>query len=428
MWGITDRRHFMKHVAGAAAVSLATDSFLTRLRAESANLQKKNKSLIVIHFGGGYSSLDFWEEKDGHANFGETKSGATNVSGIKINELLEKTRKQMDSIALIRSLQSTEGDHARGTRVMMTGLPINPLLEHPHIGSKVAWLHRENEGDLPPFISVFGGGGIGPGFLGQKFGALPINNPGQPPENVRPPMGIDTARMERRGDLLGRLESGFQKSTGSDRDSAKAHQEVLDKALSLVVSKNKDVFTLDKEPDSVKKFYGLDTTPNNAFARGMLLAAKLTAAGASCVEVNNGGWDNHAGIFARFRTVLPGIDAGIGGLIAHLKASGRLKDTVVVTLSEFGRTPRINANVGRDHYPRAWQAMIAGGNIKGGQAYGKTDAGAEGVTENGVKVGDLFATIYAALGIDPETQIRDPFGRPAPIAGEKATPIKALLA
>ncbi|HJZ89221.1 MAG TPA: DUF1501 domain-containing protein, partial [Gemmataceae bacterium] len=403
---------------------------LTTLRAQAPALKKKNKSLIVIHFGGGYPAIDFWEDKDPHPNMGETKSASTAVSGIKINRLLPKVGAQMKNAAIIRTMKSTEGDHARGTRVMMTGLPINPLVDQPHIGSKVAWYYRENEGELPAFITVGGGGGIGPGFLGQKYGALPINQPGQPPENAVPPgeiggmAGMD--RMQRRGDLFSRLEGGFQKSTGSEKDAAKAHQEVYDKALGLIISKNKEVFKLDKDVDGkpikLKTEYG-----TGAFGQGCLLARKLTEAGAACVEVNTGGWDMHNGIFPQLERRLPEIDSGIGTLLKDLYERGRLQDTVVVTLSEFGRTIRVNNNAGRDHNPGLWSVLIAGGNIIGGQVYGKTSEGADSIAENPVTTGDLFATIYAALGFDKDAQIRDNLGRPSPLAGEKAKPVAALL-
>lgn len=426
MWGITDRRHFVKHAAAFGAFSLTAEGFINALKAQAPSMKKKNKSLIVIHFGGGYPAIDFWEDKDPHPNMGETKSAATAVSGIKINRLLPKIGAQMKNAAIIRTLKSTEGDHMRGTRVMMTGLPINPLVEQPHVGSKVAWYYRENEGELPAFITVGGGGGVGPGFLGQKYGALPIAQPGRPPENAAIPNEIGGERMSRRGDLFSRLEGGFQKSTGSERDAAKAHQEVYDKALSLVISKNKDVFSLDKDVDGksikLKTEYGTDN-----FGQGCLLARKLTEAGAACVEVNTGGWDMHNGIFPALERRLPAIDAGIGTLLKDLADRGRLQDTVVVTLSEFGRTIRVNNNAGRDHNPGLWSVLIAGGNINGGQVYGKTSEGADSIVENPVSTGDLFATIYAALGFEKDAQIRDNLGRPSALAGEKAKVITTLV-
>jgi len=196
--------------------------------------------------------------------------------------------------------------------------------------------------------------------------------------------------------------------------------------LALVVSKKKEVFSLDKDVDgkaiALKTEYG-----PGAFGQGCLLARKLTEAGASCVEVNTGGWDMHNGIFPQLERRLPEIDAGIGTLLKDLKARGRLQDTVVVTLSEFGRTIKVNGNAGRDHNPGLWSVMIAGGNIVGGQVFGKTSAGADSIESDPVSVGDLFATIYSALGFDDKAQIRDNLGRPSPLAGEKSKAIAKLL-
>jgi uncharacterized protein (DUF1501 family) len=201
---------------------------------------------------------------------------------------------------------------------------------------------------------------------------------------------------------------------------------LYDKALGLIISKNKDVFALEKDVDGkpikMKSEYG--TGP---FGQGCLLARKLTEAGASCVEVNTGGWDLHNGIFPQLERRLPEIDSGIGALLKDLSERGRLQDTVVVTLSEFGRTIRVNNNAGRDHNPGLWSVLIAGGNVIGGQVYGKTSEGADSIVENPVSTGDLFATIYAALGFERDAQIRDNLGRPSPLAGEKAKPISALL-
>ena len=432
MWGITDRRHFIKHAAAFGAFTLTADSFLSALRAETSTLKKKNKSLIVIHFGGGYPAIDFWEDKDPHPNMGETRSAGTAVSGIKINKLLPKIGAADAERVDHPDPQEHRGRPHAGHPGHDDRATDQPAGRAAARWLKVAWYYRENEGELPAFITVNGGGGIGPGFLGQKYGPLPIAQPGRPPENATPAAEIGGAteegmdRMQRRGDLFSRLEGGFQKSTGSERDAARAHQEVYDKALSLIISKNKEVFGLEKDVDGkpirLKAEYGTDP-----FGQGCLLARKLTESGAACVEVNTGGWDMHNGIFPQLTRRLPVIDSGIGTLLKDLKDRGRLQDTVVVTLSEFGRTIRVNNNGGRDHNPGLWSVLIAGGNINGGQVYGKTSEGADSIVENPVSVGDLFATIYAALGFEKDAQIRDNLGRPSPLAGEKAKPISALL-
>lgn len=205
---------------------------------------------------------------------------------------------------------------------------------------------------------------------------------------------------------------------------------MYEKALSLVVSSRKEVFNLEKEIDgkpisaSLKEEYGAAGAGANNFGRGCLLARKLVEAGVSCVEVSLGGWDMHNGIFNALATrALPTLDKGMGALMRDLADRGRLKDTVVVWMGDFGRTPRINQNGGRDHYPRAWSVVLGGGNIKGGVVYGATDKDGTAAVDNPASVNDMYGTIYRALGIDPTPEqnasVRDNLGRPYYVAGEK---------
>jgi uncharacterized protein (DUF1501 family) len=294
----------------------------------------------------------------------------------------------------------------------------------------LGYLQKDFDIDLPSFISVGGAGGArGPGFLGMKFAPFNVANPGTPPENIKPPQDVNGDRMERRSNLFGRLESGFQGSTKADKDAAKAHQEVYDKALSLVVSKNKDVFSLDKDVDgkAIPKSL-LDSYGNTAVGRGALLARKLVEVGASCVVVNSGfGWDMHQQIAAGLNRQLPAMDNAIGTLVEDLVQRGLYKDVVVTVLTEFDRTPRINQNAGRDHWPRTNSVLLGGGLIKGGQVYGSTNDAGDAIDKNPVTMNDLFATYFAAMGIKPDTQVRDNLGRPSPIAGDKAKVITDLV-
>jgi len=425
-WGITDRRHFMTHIAGAAAVASQTSLFFSNLLAAAGPTattasKRKFKSIIWLNLPGGASMMDLWDNKPGHANNGDTKSMETAVSGIKINELLPTIAKEMKSLAIIRSLTKTEGDHNRGTVLTQTGRTPNPLVTYPSFPATFSWLNREYEADLPSFISIGGGGSMGPGFLGNKFAAFTVQNPGAPPENIKPPTGVDEARMIRREKMFEGIESGFQ--TKAEKDAAKAHQELYEKAFSLVVSKNKEVFLLDKEPTKLKDDYG---TSN--FGKGMMLARRLVEAGAASVSVELGGWDMHANIFTGLARQLPIVDKAIGTLVRDLRERGLLGEVAFALNTEFQRTPRINANTGRDHYPRTNSILIGGAGIKGGQVYGSTDAGCETVKENPVTMGDVFATLYTALGIKVEdSQYRDQLGRPSNIAGEKAKVIKELV-
>jgi len=438
MFGITDRRHFMKHVAGAAAVTVPGASFLAQLSAASGELKKKNKSLIVLWMGGGPTTIDLWDMKPGSANGGEHKPVATAAgSGVQISEHMPLIAKQFKNLSIIRSLTTSEGDHQRGSFLMQTGRTPNPLSEFPHIGSVLSYqmsldVEAMKNMDLPAFISVGGGlpGGASPGFLGMKFANFSINQPGQMPENVEPPASLK-AQMERRATLFETLEGTtatkagtFGLKTNVPADAVQAHKDVYKKALDLVVSSRKEVFSISSTKDKADEVrYGA-----NGFGRGCLLARKLVEAGVGCVQVSLGGWDNHAGIFNILQNQrLPVMDKAMGSLVEDLAASGKIKDTVILWMGEFGRTPRINQNGGRDHWPRSWSVVVGGGNIKGGVAYGSTNADGNEIKDNPAKIGDLYATLYAGLGLDPATQIRDNLGRPTAIAGDKAVAIKDLV-
>ncbi|MFO0852183.1 MAG: DUF1501 domain-containing protein [Gemmataceae bacterium] len=436
--GATDRRHFLTHVAGASALTVPGLTFLTDLRSQAATLKKNGKTLIVLWMGGGPSTIDLWDMKPDSQNGGSHKPVSTSADGVKISEHLPKIGKVMKHLSIVRSLTTSEGDHNRGTFLMSTGRPLSPLSEFPHIGSVLSYqLSQDTEAmknmDLPAFIAV-GGSRVGPGFLGMRYAPFTVQNAGSPPENVSPPGEVAnlSGRMERRKVLFDTLEGGFKTNVAAD--AAQAHKDVYGKALQLVTSSRKDVFTFNSQEQALlKSKYG-----ESGFGRGCLLAKKLVEAGVACVEVSLGGWDMHNGIFASLTrpNMLPAMDQGMSAMVDDLAQSGRLKDTVIVWMGEFGRTPRINQNAGRDHFPRAWSVVVGGGAIKGGVAYGSTNADGTEVKDNPVKIGDRYATLAAGLGLsESHGDIRDNLGRPRSFAANpvpggseaKASPIKGLV-
>ena len=319
MHGITDRRHFMKHAAAGAAVTLPGLSFVAGLRAKAAELKKKQKSLIILWMGGGPTTIDLWDMKPGSPNGGEHKPKPTAASGVEITEHLPLVAKQFRNLSIIRSLSTSEGDHARGTFLMNSGRRPDPLLDYPSIGSVLSFyqgmdLESAKNADLPAFISVNNGPQAAPGFLGMKYAPFNVGNPGQPPENVSPPQGVSEAQMQRRAALFQRLEGGL--TTNVQMDAARAHKEVYEKAMNLVVSSRKEVFSLAKEDPKLMEEYGAAGTGANAFGRGCILARKLVEAGTACVEVSLGGWDMHNGIFPTLANQrLPTLDKGMGTLV-----------------------------------------------------------------------------------------------------------------
>lgn len=419
----TDRRHFLKHMASLSAFAATGSTFVNQLQAAEKTLRKNHKALIILWMSGGPSTIDLWDLKPGHANGGEFKPIETAASGVQISEHLPNLAKQFKNLSIIRSMKTSEGDHDRGTRLMNTGRVPSPVVQYPAIGSVVAHQLTPKDLDLPGFVSIGGvGARVGPGFLGMSFAPFTIQNAGSPPENMKTPDGLNAYNMKRREELFKELDLR-DKEFVRRGEAAKAHNEVYEKAFKLVFSERRNVFGLESSDDKA----ALAKYGDTPFGKGCLVARKLVEAGCVCAEVDLGGWDNHNGIFANLKTRLPIMDKAMAGLTEDLAARGMLKDTVILWMGEFGRTPRINQNAGRDHFPGAWSVVLGGGAIKGGQVIGSTEPDGMSVKDSPVGVGELFATIYKALGMDPETQIRDNLGRPTAIAGENVKPIAALL-
>lgn len=432
----------MKHVAGYSLMAAPGLQFLRTIQANAQQMRRNNKSLIIMWMGGGPATIDIWDLKPGRPTGGEFREIETTAQGVRISEHMPRTAQQMRHLAIIRSLTTTEGDHNRGTTLMHTGYTPNPALAFPSIGSVMAQqgplLQGYQATSLPAYISIGGGRGAeGPGFLGMNFAPFTVQNAGAPPENLaaRNLTGSPQEKMERvhrRQRLFYDLENGFmgaqaEHMKGDERqkysDASKAHKEIYQKAFSLVASKDGDVFSFKGEPQRVLDEYG-----TSGLGRSALLARRLVEAGVSAVEMNMGGWDTHGQNFTALRTrQLPPVDQAMSALVKDLVDRGMWQNTVLLWMGEFARTPRINQNAGRDHWARCWSIVVGGGAIRGGQAIGATDEDGMSVARDPVRISDVFATVYRALGVDPATQIRDPIGRPFNIAGENGRPINNLF-
>jgi hypothetical protein len=433
-----NRRHFLQHVAGASALAVPGMSFLQNLAAQAPKMKKDSKSVIILWMGGGPSHMDLWDLKPTSQNGGEFKPIKTSASGVEISEILPKTAAVFKNLSVVRSLVTNEGSHERGTTLMNTGRPPSPVVQFPAMGAVASQQLAAKELALPGFIGVGGTAQrVGPGFLGMMYAPFTVQNPGQPPANIKAPgLGDEQMTMERlrrRQRLFYGVEDPFNQSAfphlrkDADREAAgsaaQAHAAIYKKAFDLTVSPLRTVFEISKEPKSVIDSYG---GMANRFGMGCLLARKLVEKGVSCVEVDLGGWDNHGNIFPTLRNNLgKRLDEGMGGLVKDLVDRGMWKNTVVLWMGEFGRTPRINQNAGRDHWARSWSVVVGGGAIKGGQAYGATDKDGIDVAKDPCSIGDLFATVYKGLGIDPATKVRDNLGRPLELADGK--PLKGLV-
>ncbi len=389
--------------------------------AEPGRVQKPKapaSACIVLWLNGGPSHVDTFDPKPSSKTGGPFKAIATRAPGVKLSEHLPLLAERMNRVALIRGMTSREGNHQRARFLAHTGYSPNPTVVHPGFG---AWVAHENgaaNAELPGFVSV-GGPSEGGGFLGQRLSPLVVLEAGAPPANVGPPRRVDDPRYASRRAALDFLERGFaQETRDAQVDSRRA---VFAEATKLMESPKLAAFEFADESDKTKKAYG-----DSDFGRGCLLARRLVESGVKYVEVQLDGWDTHKDNFGRTKNLLAQFDPAIAALLRDLEERKRLDSTLVAAFGEFGRSPAINGDEGRDHHPAAWSALLAGGGIKGGVVHGATDETGDKVTENATGVPDLFATMATQLGLDPARSLEAKSGRPISVT-DHGKPIRAIL-
>jgi uncharacterized protein (DUF1501 family) len=403
------RRHFLEHLAGASALALPAISLTTALRAHAEDLKKRHKAAILLWMGGGPATIDIWDLKPAAPTGGPFKPISTSGSE-QICEHMPLTARQMHHLAIVRSMSTREADHNRGRYYMHTGYVPNPNIEHPGYGSVVSRMLDEQTKSLkleiPPFVAV-GGSSVGPGFLGMTYAPFVVGSDG----NVRDlKMEVDSYRLAERMQVLASLEKNFVNQQRGQ--SALDHANVLEKTVAMMTSKQMEAFKVNQENQAMRDRYG-----NSGFGRGCLMARRLVEQGVAFVEVDLGGWDTHQNNFTTLsNTKLPELDKAMAALVGDLDERGMLADTAVIWMGEFGRTPRINGNSGRDHWARSWSVVAGGAGIKGGIAVGRTTADGSDVDSEPYTSEDLMASICKALGISLETTFTSNNGRPMKIA------------
>ena len=411
------RRHFLQHLSAGAAWAMPAAHFLSPLQSEAAELQQNQKSVILLWMGGGPSTIDLWDLKPGSITGGPFTP--INTSGdMQICEHLPKMAQQMHQMSIIRSMSTREADHTRGRYYMHTGFVPNPSVEHPSYGAVVAHqLEQTRENlEIPPFVSV-GGNSAGPGFLGLAYAPFIVDSNGR----IRDLETQTSAeRWQARMQFLNQLESQFIRQQRGM--AAGEHKKIIEKTNRLLTSPQMDAFQVSKESKKVQSTYG-----NTAFGRGCLMARRLVEAGVPFVEVDLGGWDTHNDNFNRLQTKLPEMDQAMAALVADLADRQMLDNVALLWMGEFGRTPRINGNTGRDHWARSWSAVVGGAGFKRGIAVGKTNTDGTEVETAPYSSEDLMATVLQSIGISLETRFTSANGRPMKIAGG-GRPIRELLA
>ncbi len=416
------RRAFLKGtLVGAGGFALANWGSLFHSQTIAAEASKQGKRCILLWMAGGPSHLDTFDMKPGRPSAGPFRPIKTNVAGIEVCEYLPNIARQVDKLAVIRGMSTSDPDHSGGTYLMHTGYRREAAVRHPEVGAMVAKYLGDAGADLPSFIQVGLGGGessptSGAGFLGPAFQPFRLREAGTLPENTN--LYLNAEADQRRAELLRLVEEDFTKEHKAQ--ALQAHRAAEEKARRLL--KAKSVFDVSGEWPKYRDQYG--DTP---LGKSCLAARRLIEAGVPFVEVGQENYDSHSDNFEWHKALLPVLDQAWAGLLQDLHDRGRLKDTLVVWMGEFGRTPSINNRAGRDHYAKAWSLVLAGGGVKGGIVYGQTDADGKFVKDNPVSEADLFATIYTALGVNPRAK-HFVGTRPIWATPESAKVIRELLA
>jgi uncharacterized protein (DUF1501 family) len=410
-----DRRRFLAGGLGGL-LSLA----IPRWQAAAANVaSKRSKACILLWMNGGPSHLDTFDPKPGTKAGGSFKAIKTSVPGVQICEHMPLLAEQAQQLAIIRSMTSKEGNHDRGQYLMHTGYSPSVTLKHPSLGAWVSHELGDPTFELPNFVSIRGPS-IGAGFLGAEHSPFAVLYPNQGVRNLPLAKDVDARRFDSRLEALKILQNQFRAETGAP--GVDTHDTVYAKAVRMMRSPLAKTFDVDKEPASVRQAYG-----ESDFGRGCLMARRLVEAGVKFVEVTLDGWDTHVDNFTGVKNLLGHVDPAMSTLLKDLDQRKLLDDTLVIWMGEFGRTPRISPADGRDHYPNAWSAVLAGGGARGGQAYGATNEDGSSVVKDPITVPNYFATLAKLLGIDPARELMSPVGRPIAIS-ENGKPIDALIA
>ncbi len=418
------RRSFLGATAVGSAAVAADMSALNVLRnpALAGELKSGPKRVILLWLAGGASQLETFDPKPGRATGGPFRAIPTAVPGIHISELMPKMASRMKHTAIVRSLDTKNGDHGGAARLMHLGRRDEPAVKYPDLGAMLARELGRAESQVPDYVSFYtategrGNAISQSGFLGARYNAMFLTEQNTPP-NLRRPAEIDELDHKERGDLRDLLSAQFAR--GRQSAPLASHNEAYSRVRGLMASE--ELFDISAEPPAMRDLYG-----PTLFGEQTLIARRLVEAGVPFVKVSRAWWDSHGQNFETHLELVTELDHVMSGLIDDLAARGLLDSTLVVSLSEFGRTPQINASLGRDHFASAWSVSLTGCGIPGGTVYGASDEDGHEVKEGKVGAAEVFATIFQALGIDPQKEYY--LGsRPLPLTDVATEPIREVL-
>ena len=420
-----NRRAFLGATAATGAGAFADMTGLTALGspAVAGELKKGQKRVILLWLAGGASQLETWDPKPGASTGGPFRAIKTDVPGVQISELMPQMAKRMKTTCVIRGLNTKNGDHGGAAKIMMRGRRDESGLRYPDLGAVVAREMGRADSKVPDYVTFYTqteGRSMAPGdsgFLGARYAPMELTTNNYP-EFIKRLVDTSDLDHKERSDLRDLLGKEFTR--GRQSDTMNSQNEAYERVRGIMASEK--LFDINQEPQKVRDRYGA-----TQFGEQCLIARRLVEAGVPFVRVGRAWWDSHGQNFETHQEMVPELDHVMATLIDDLKERGLSDDVMILTLAEFGRTPQINASLGRDHFASAWSMTITGAGIKGGSVYGKTDDKGNKVVAEEVDAGSLFATIYSALGINPNKNYYVG-SRPIPLVNPGVEPIKAVLA
>ena len=414
------RRQFLGSMAATGAGMMAGGLGVFSSPAMAEQLRSEQKRIVVFNMHGGLSQLESWDPKPGTDTGGPFLSIPTSVPGIHVSELLPQTAQQMHHLCLVRGVNTSEDDHGKGAYMMLTGRRQTPAGNFPQLGAVAAKALTPVDSALPGHILITPGGSGGRGndsaWLGPKYSSIYLGN-GNPPQNTTRPENIAETSDAARQDFRRQVNERFLNRRRTAVTEAFAYS--YEQAEQLM--RQRDVFDVSKEPATDLERYG-----THDFGRHCLLARRLLEQGITCVQLSHSNYDTHNENFNFHIEQMGEFDRSFSCFVADMAARGMLDSTLIVVLSEFGRTPNINQYYGRDHWSRAWSVCLAGCRIPRGAVYGKTNANGTAVEDGQVDHGALFHTYLQAAGVD-STGSFDIDGRDMPIADPSTAAVSQLL-
>jgi hypothetical protein len=422
----TNRRQFVAAAAkgllgvGGASTLVSRCCSPLAVAAESQPREGKAKSVIYLYMAGAMSHLDTFDPKPGSDTQGETTTTKTRLAGVSISDKLPKLAHLMNGMALVRSLTTETGAHEEGNYLMHTSYPAINSIRHPGLGAWASHVLDKRNANLPANVLIGSSAGHpGAGFLPATIAPVPLPNPAAGLENTEFPNYVTEDQFRRRMSLANQFDAKFKGANESRLIDA--YDQTYREAVRLMGSSELKAFDIDQEDEKVREFYG-----NHRFGQGCLLARRLVEKKVRFVEVEFGGWDHHDNIYSSLPDKLAQLDQGLGALIYDLHSKGLLSEVLVVLATEFGRTPNINENAGRDHHPGVFSGLMCGAGIRGGIVHGASDDRGFSPDSDAVHPEDFNATIAAAMGLPLDEEFQAPNGRPFKICNG-GSPIKELL-